>query len=213
MLDGGQVFLLECFAAMILAGGSGALGHMVVRSRGSSRLLHLALATCLSLFGLIVRHQWGYRQNTRLNGYATSVKHGEYQPTAYVNDFGGGIDLIRRFQLERICSGLDDQYNARMLIVTVKSLSGKPIADLAEQVQSDWGYGYRAPTRVIVVVVSVAERQYYINVGPDLDFALTSQEADHLGIGMEPLLQKGDVGGAVMQLAKQIQAQFNQTHG
>jgi TonB family protein len=134
----------------------------------------------------------------------------EYKFQGYVNDFAGVINSEDKSQLDLICKDLDQKKEIQMALVTIESLDGQPIKDFAAQLGNLWGVGHKGGNRGLLILLSVKDRQYRIAVGLGLESALTDEEADRLAREMVPMLQKGDYGKALLQLAKRIQVEIPQ---
>ena len=91
-----------------------------------------------------------------------------------------------------------------MAIVTVVSLEGLSIKEIATQLANRWGVGYKDNNRGILILLSRDDRQYRLTIGLGLESVLNDAEADRFGREMVPLLKKGDYGNALLHLANRI---------
>jgi len=63
------------------------------------------------------------------------------QPQGYVSDFANVLDPAHRQELERYCKRVDELTKAEMALVTIPSLGGEPIEDVANNLYRKWGIG------------------------------------------------------------------------
>ena len=63
------------------------------------------------------------------------------KPQGYVSDFAGVIDAESKAQLENYGTRVEQQTGAEMALVTIKTLEGEPIEDVANTIFRAWGVG------------------------------------------------------------------------
>src|SRR5215831_19271834 len=100
---------------------------------------------------------------------AGGTKHNFPQPTGYVNDFASVIDASTKDQLGALCSELDRKTNAQIAVVTVRTLAGSSIEDYALRLFNEWGIGHKEDNRGLLILLSMAECKYRIEVGRGLE--------------------------------------------
>lgn len=74
-------------------------------------------------------------------GPAFAVDWAALKPQGYVSDFAGVIDPASKAQLENYAARVEQQTGAEMALVTIKSLEGEPIEDVADTIFRAWGVG------------------------------------------------------------------------
>ena len=74
------------------------------------------------------------------------------KPQGYVSDFAGAIDAASRQQLENYCTIVERSTGAQMALVTIPSLEGEPIEDVANTIFRGWGVGQK----VLVMIIPAA---------------------------------------------------------
>src|SRR5262249_2737863 len=72
---------------------------------------------------------------------ARAVDWKALKPEGYVSDFAGVIDTQSKAELENYCSRVEQQTGAEMALVTIRSLEGEPIEDVADTIYRAWGVG------------------------------------------------------------------------
>ena len=65
------------------------------------------------------------------------------KPQGYVSDFAGVIDPASKSQLEAYCATVESSTGAQMALVTIATLEGEPIDDVANTIYRAWGVGQK----------------------------------------------------------------------
>ena len=119
----------------------------------------------------------------------------------FVNDFA---DVITPEDEQIICAqgkALQEQTKAQAVIVTVNSLDGQPVEDYAYEIGNKWALGDEAEDNGIVILLSVSDREYRVEVGSGLEGALpdskTGRIMDHYAA---PKLAVDDFSGALLDV-------------
>src|ERR1051325_11860762 len=74
------------------------------------------------------------------------------KPQGYVSDFAGIIDAASKAELENYCTRVEQQTGAEMALVTIQSLSGEPIDDVANTIFRAWGVGKKGKNEGILLL-------------------------------------------------------------
>lgn len=122
------------------------------------------------------------------------------QPTDYVSDFAHVLSPEAIARLDAVCAELDhSQANAKIAVVTVRSLDGDDAADYANQLETHWKMGdkNRGSNRYAMVFIAVDDHKYRIEVGYGLEGILNDAKVGDFGREMVPLLRANDYDGAV----------------
>jgi uncharacterized protein len=122
----------------------------------------------------------------------------------YVNDFAGVLDPATVEGLTRLCTEVDQKAKAQIALVTIKSLDGDAVEDLANHLFKKWGVGYKGTDRGVMVLLATDDHKYWTEVGYGLEPILPDGKVGEFGRDMVPLLRQGDYNGAVLQMASQI---------
>src|SRR5260370_9174591 len=86
------------------------------------------------------------------------------KPQGYVSDFAGVIDAESKAELENYCTRVQQQTGAEMALVTIQSLSGEPIEDVANTIYRAWGIGKKGKDEGILLLLSVGDRRDRLEV-------------------------------------------------
>src|SRR5260370_23440295 len=95
---------------------------------------------------------------------ALAVDGKALKPQGYVSDFAGVIDAESKAELENYCTRVQQQTGAEMALVTIQSLSGEPIEDVANTIYRDWGIGKKGKDEGILLLLSVGDRRDRLEV-------------------------------------------------
>src|SRR5260370_18506958 len=156
-------------------------------------LIRTALLPCLLFF-------------TASFGAAEDIK--KIQPTGYVSDLAGVINLEAKTRLEALCAEVEQKTGAQMAIVTVQSLEGESVENYAVDLYKQLGVGVKKDNRVVLLLVAPNDRKYRIEVGYGLEPVINDARAVDAGRAIVPSLRQRDYGkaaeSAAWQLAKYI---------
>ncbi len=133
------------------------------------------------------------------------------KPTDYVSDFAHVLSPETVARLGRLCGQLDHSAtNTQVAIVTLKNLGGDDKADFANRLEEKWKVGKKGSDRSILMLISVEDHHYWIEVGYGLEGILPDARVGDIGRLMVPDLKHADYDGAVttglVQIANVIAA-------
>jgi uncharacterized protein len=126
------------------------------------------------------------------------------QPQGYVSDFAGAIDPASKAQLEAYAGIVEQSTGAQMALVTIASLEGEPIEDVANTIFRAWGVGQKGKNEGILLLLSIGDRRSRLEVGYGLEPILPDGLAGSILRDMRPALRQGDYGDAMMAAAETI---------
>jgi uncharacterized protein len=124
------------------------------------------------------------------------------QPQGYVSDFAGVIDPASKAQLEAYCGVVEQSTGAQMALVTVASLDGGTIEDVANTIFHAWGVGQKGKNEGILLLLSIGDRRSRLEVGYGLEPILPDGLAGSILREMRTALRQGDYGDAMMAAAE-----------
>jgi uncharacterized protein len=122
---------------------------------------------------------------------ALAVDWKSLRPEGYVSDFAHVIDPATRDRLEAYCGAVEHSTGAQMALVTLPSLEGEPIEDVANTIFRAWGVGQKSSNEGIMMLLAVGDRRSRLEVG----------------YGLEPILPDGLVGGILREMAPSLRQQ------
>src|SRR5207253_10704518 len=87
------------------------------------------------------------------------------KPQGYVSDFGGVIDAQSKAELENYCGRVEQQTGAQIALVTIQSLSGEPIDDVANTIYRAWGVGKKGKDEGSLLLLAISDDRSRLEVG------------------------------------------------
>jgi uncharacterized protein len=135
------------------------------------------------------------------------------KPQGYVSDFGGVIDAESKAELENYCGRVEQQTGAQMALVTIQSLSGEPIEDVANTIYRAWGVGKKGKDEGILLLLSISDRRSKLEVGYGLEPILPDGFDGETLRAMRPALRQTNYGEALRAAAATIGTRIAQAKG
>jgi len=139
--------------------------------------------------------------STRVGG---ETKRNFPRPTGYVNDFATVIDANTKDQLAALCTELDRKTNAQVAIVTVPTLAGSSIEDYAVHLFNEWEIGHKADNRGLLILLSMAEDKYRIEVGRGFETLFPNERIAEIGAEMVPDLKVQHYSQALLKCTRTL---------
>src|SRR5215467_5185022 len=126
------------------------------------------------------------------------------KPEGYVSDFARVIDPRSRAALEQYCARVEQVTGAQMALVTLRTLEGEPIEDVANTIFRAWGVGQKGKSEGIMLLLAVGDRRSRLEVGYGLEPILPDGFDGSILREMRPALRQGQYGEAMMSAAQTI---------
>lgn len=101
-------------------------------------------------------------------GIAFGVDWKALKPEGYVSDFAHVIDAQSKAQLESYGGSVERATGVQMALVTLQTLEGEPIEDVANTIFRAWGVGHKGKDDGIMLVLVTGDRRSRLEVGYDL---------------------------------------------
>ncbi|HEX5481259.1 MAG TPA: TPM domain-containing protein [Terriglobia bacterium] len=131
-------------------------------------------------------------------------KSADLKPQGYVSDFAQVLNANTASQVSALCQEIDQKAHAQIAVVTVHSLDNVPIDMFANDLFTRWGVGYKGSDRGVMILLSIQDRHYRIEVGYGLEPVLTDALTGRFGRQVVPALRQGNYSGAVLQLTRDV---------
>ena len=106
-----------------------------------------------------------------LPGFSQTIQP-KPQPPKAVNDYGNFLEPFQRDALEQKLRNYNDSTSSAIVIITVPSLNGYDIAEVALKYLRDWGIGTSGKNNGVVILVSKEERKARIETGYGMEGVL-----------------------------------------
>ena len=133
-----------------------------------------------------------------------AVDFGGRKPQGYVSDFAGVIDPAAKQELESYCASVKAATGAEIALVTLPSLEGEPIEDVANVMFRKWGIGGKANNDGILLLLSIADRRSRLEVGYGIEPIIPDGYAGSVIREMRPALRERNYGQALADAARTI---------
>jgi len=130
------------------------------------------------------------------------------KPTGYVNDFAHAIDAANAQRLEAYCGILERATGAQMTIVTVDTLDGDDVTDVANKLYHQWGIGKKPADEGVLLLFAIKDKKDRAEIGYGLEPVITDADAGSIMRGIRPILRQGTYGPAALAAAQQLGAKI-----
>ena len=135
------------------------------------------------------------------------------KPQGYVSDFAGVMDAQSRAAIEEYAGRVQQATGAELAFVTLQSLDGEPIEDVANDIFRAFGVGKKGENNGAMVLLAVADKRSRLEVGPGLGGAIPDGMAGLLLDEMRPALRQQQYGAAMAAAAVRLGAAIAQSKG
>jgi uncharacterized protein len=121
------------------------------------------------------------------------------KPETYVVDLAAIIDDSVETRLNGFLLELEQKTTAQMIVLTINSLDGESIEDFSIYVAHDkWKLGQAGEDNGLLMLVSVGDRKYRIEVGYGLESVIPDSLAGEIGRSyLVPYFKIGDYSGGI----------------
>ncbi len=126
------------------------------------------------------------------------------KPQGYVSDFAGVVDGESKASLEQYCDTVKRSTGIEMALVTVKTLEGEPIEDVANDLFRSFGVGKKGADTGVMLLLAVDDRRSRLEVGGGVGDVLPDAMSGVVLEAMRPALRQGQYGSAMVAAAETI---------
>lgn len=105
-------------------------------------------------------------------GTAQAVEFPELTDDIYIQDIAGVLSEEQEAEIKNLGAGLEDATTAQIAVMVVDSLEGEPIESYANEALRHYGVGSAEENNGVLVVLSMTDREIYIEIGYGLEGAL-----------------------------------------
>src|SRR5690349_22690967 len=126
------------------------------------------------------------------------------KPEGYVSDFAHVVDPRSKAALEQYCARVEQATGAQIALVTLRTLEGEPVEDVANTIFRAWGVGQKGKNEGIMLLLAVGDRKSRLEVGYGLEPILPDGFDGSILREMRPALRAGKYGDALMAAAETI---------
>jgi len=126
------------------------------------------------------------------------------KPEGYVSDFAHVVDGQSRTSLEQYAASVEKSTGAQLAFVTLPTLQGEPIEDVANDLFHAWGIGQKHQDNGVLLLLVVNDRRSRVEVGHGLEETLPDGFDGLLLDNMRPELRAAQYGPALLTAAQAI---------
>lgn len=131
------------------------------------------------------------------------------EPVGYVNDFADVLTIGEERSLEAILKNYEEKSTIEIAIVTITSLDGQSVEEYTNLLAKKWGVGKKTKDNGLVILNSIGDRKWRIEVGYGLKEYMTDEYSRNIGDNyLTPNLKKGKYFDAYKQTIEQIMLRF-----
>jgi uncharacterized protein len=144
---------------------------------------------------------------------ALAVDWKTLKPQGYVSDFAGVVDAQSKAAIESYAAAVKQATGAELAFVTVQSVQGEPIEDVANDLFRAWGIGRKGEDDGALVLLAIADHKSRLEVGGGLGGAVPDGMAGLLLDDMRPALRQNQYGPALLMAAERLGSTIAQSKG
>lgn len=121
------------------------------------------------------------------------------KPTGYVNDLAGMLSPATEQKLEQFLRNFEASDSTQLVVMTIDSLDGEPLASYSLKVAESWGIGQKGKDNGALLLIARKERKVRIEVGYGLEGRLTDLLAGRIiDNEITPRFKAGDFEGGII---------------
>jgi uncharacterized protein len=122
----------------------------------------------------------------------------------YVTDLAGVLSQPAKEQLTALCTEVQQKTQAQIAVVIIKSLNGDAIDSYAPDLFARIGVGPKSTDRGVMILLSVDDHQYRIEVGYGLEPILPDGKVGSFGREAVPYLRQGNYDAAILLVTRRV---------
>jgi uncharacterized protein len=135
------------------------------------------------------------------------------KPQGYVNDFANVVSPQARQEVERFAAQVEKATGAQMAFVTIDTLDGEPIEDVANTLYRQWGIGKKGTDEGLLLILVVKDRRSRLEIGRGLEPYITDATSGTTLREMRPALRANNYGEALYSAAHSLGNRIAQAKG
>ena len=148
-----------------------------------------------------------------LAALAVAADFAALKPQGYISDYAGVIDPAAKAALEQYCALVEARTGAQIAVLTVPSLEGEPVEDVANDVFRKWGIGQKTTNEGVFLLLATQDRRMRLEVGYGLEPILPDGFSGSVLRAMSPSLRASRYGEAVTAAVQTIGSRIAEAKG
>lgn len=135
------------------------------------------------------------------------------QASGFVNDYAGVIEPGSRSQLSTLLAQVKQASGTEIALVTLPSLEGGNIEDVASRLFAQWGIGQRGKDKGLLLIAAIGDRTARIEVGYGLEEAINDAFAGRvLKEILFPAFRENRYGDGLLQATQALVARLQEVY-
>jgi uncharacterized protein len=144
---------------------------------------------------------------------ALAVDFAALQPQGYVSDFARVIDPASRAALENYCARVEALTGAQIAVVTLETLAGEPVEDVANALYRKWGIGKKTTNEGVLLLLVTQDRRMRLEVGYGLEPIIPDGVSGNVLRSMSSALRQARYGEAAVEAVRLLGARIAEAKG
>lgn len=120
----------------------------------------------------------------------------------YISDFAHVIDSSSRASIDRYLASLEKVSGAQIAIVTIDTLDGEMVDDVANKLYRQFGVGKKGKNEGALFLLVVRDRKSRLEIGYGLEQFIPDGAAGEVLRAMRPALRAGQYGPGLIEAAR-----------
>ena len=144
---------------------------------------------------------------------ASAVDFTALQAEGYISDFARVIDPATRAALESYCARVQEVTGAQIAVITIDTLAGEPVEDVANAIFRKWGIGKKGTDEGVLLLLVTGDRKMRLEVGYGLEPVITDGASGSVLRSMAPALRESRYGEAVTEAVYALGSRIAESKG
>ena len=120
------------------------------------------------------------------------------KPEGYVSDFARVLDPATKAKVERYCTAVEQSTGAQLAVVTIETLDGEPVEDVANLIYRTWKIGSKKSNEGALLLLAVKDHKMRLEVGYGLEPIMPDGYSGRVLTAMRPALKVDNYSEAVV---------------
>jgi hypothetical protein len=128
-----------------------------------------------------------------------------------VSDFAGIIESNYIEKIDSYIKDVEEKTTVEIAVVTVKSLEGRPIDEVALELFNKFGVGKKDYNNGIMLLISTGDSKFRIEIGIGLEKILSDRFNDNLANKViSPGFHNNNIGSSILKFVKKISSKIKE---
>ena len=128
-----------------------------------------------------------------------------------VSDFAGIIESSDIEKIDNYIKDVEEKTTVEIAIITVKSLEGRPIDEVALELFNKFGVGKKDENNGIMLLISTGDSKFRIEIGIGLEKILSDRFNDNLANKViSPGFHNNNIGPSILKFVKKISSKIKE---